>query len=97
MKDLHDMEQSAKPTSDFIANFSHELRNSLNSIVLFSKLLMENRPGTLTTDQLEYASAIHNSGNSLLELVNEVLDLSKLESGNVDIPCLDEGAGSAGG
>lgn len=85
MKDLHDMEQSAKPTSDFIANFSHELRNSLNSIVLFSKLLMENRPDTLTTNQLEYASAIHNSGNSLLELVNEVLDLSKLESGNVDI------------
>jgi len=70
---------------DFIANFTHELRNSLNSIVLFSKLLMENRPENLTEEQLDYARAIENSGNSLLEMVNEVLDLSKLESGQLDI------------
>lgn len=89
MKDPHKPEQQEIPSVDFIANFSHELRNSLNSIVLLSKLLMENRPETMNGDQLEYAAAIHNSGNSLLELVNEVLDLSKLATGEMDIELVE--------
>lgn len=71
--------------SEFLANMSHELRTPLNSILLLSKLLNNNKEGNLTHDQLEYINAIHNSGNRLLSLVNEVLDLSKIEAGEMEL------------
>ena len=62
---------------------SHELRTPLNSILLLSRLLSENHGSNLTNDQLEYATVIQNSGNALLTLINEILDLSKIESGKM--------------
>jgi len=71
--------------SEFLSNMSHELRTPLNSILLLSKLLGENRKGGLTEEQVESCRVIFNSGNGLLELINEVLDLSKIESGKMKI------------
>lgn len=71
--------------SDFLANMSHELRTPLNAILGFSELLMDKRVGTLTSKQDEYLHDIHDSGTHLLQLINNVLDLSKIESGKADI------------
>ena len=76
---------SSKYKSEFLANMSHELRTPLNSIILLSKLLTDNLEENLSTDQIEYVSVIHKAGNNLLELINEILDLSKIESGKMDI------------
>ncbi len=76
---------SSKYKSEFLANMSHELRTPLNSIILLSKLLTDNLEGNLSTDQIEYVSVVHKAGNNLLELINEILDLSKIESGKMDI------------
>lgn len=71
--------------SDFLANMSHELRTPLNAILGFSELLMDKRVGTLNPKQEEYLHDIHDSGTHLLQLINNVLDLSKIESGKADI------------
>lgn len=76
---------SSKYKSEFLANMSHELRTPLNSILLLSKLLADNGEENLTDEQSEFAKVIYNSGNSLLELINDILDLSKIESGKMDI------------
>lgn len=76
---------SSKYKSEFLANMSHELRTPLNSILLLSKLLSDNVEGNLTEEQIEFSSVIHDSGNGLLELINEILDLSKIESGKMEI------------
>ena len=76
---------SSKYKSEFLANMSHELRTPLNSILLLSKLLSDNDDGNLSMEQKEFASVINNSGNNLLQLINEILDLSKIESGNMPI------------
>lgn len=76
---------STKYKSEFLANMSHELRTPLNSILLLSRLLSENHQSNLTGDQIEYAQVIQSSGNGLLRLIDEILDLSKIESGKMEL------------
>ncbi|MBU3916193.1 response regulator, partial [bacterium] len=80
-----ELELSSKYKSEFLANMSHELRTPLNSILLLSKLFVDNKDNSLSEDQVDSAQAIHSSGNDLLRLINEILDLSKIEAGKMDI------------
>jgi len=79
------LELSTKYKSEFLANMSHELRTPLNSILLLSRLLSENHEQNLTGEQVEYASVIQSSGQGLLALINEILDLSKIEAGKMEL------------
>ena len=79
------LELSSRYKSEFLANMSHELRTPLNSILLLSKLMADNSDGQLSEDHVESAKAIYTSGSDLLSLINEVLDLSKVEAGKMEL------------
>lgn len=84
-KKAEELALSTKYKSEFLANMSHELRTPLNSILLLSRLMAENNANNLNTEQIEYAQVINSSGQGLLSLIDEILDLSKIEAGKMDL------------
>jgi len=82
---VRELELANKYKSEFLANMSHELRTPLNSILVLAQVLRDNKHANLSADQVKYANVIVNAGNDLLTLINDILDLSKIEAGKLEI------------
>ncbi|WP_275899115.1 response regulator [Pyxidicoccus caerfyrddinensis] len=80
-----ELERTSRYKSEFLANMSHELRTPLNSSLILAKLLADNKDGNLTAEQVKFAQTISSAGNDLLALINDILDLSRIEAGKVEI------------
>ncbi|WP_454902848.1 response regulator [Variovorax gossypii] len=88
-RDLEDradeLQRASRYKSEFLANMSHELRTPLNSALILAKLLGDNPQGNLTREQVKFAESIYSSGNDLLVLINDILDISKVEAGKLEV------------
>ncbi|KAF1017354.1 MAG: Signal transduction histidine-protein kinase BarA [Stenotrophomonas maltophilia] len=85
VRNSNELAATSRYKSEFLANMSHELRTMLNSSLILAKLLADNKDGTLTAEQVKYAQAFLSSNNDLLALINDILDLSRIEAGHVEL------------
>jgi CheY-like chemotaxis protein/CHASE3 domain sensor protein len=80
-----ELSRASRYKSEFLANMSHELRTPLNSSLILAKLLSDNQKGNLDAEQIKFAQAIYSAGNDLLDLINDILDISKVEAGKLEL------------